>query len=436
SPWLIVLFGLPPFMGLLSSIGLYTKHDPEKYDENVHTIHFFCGLTMFLNIFFYCLMWAIYTNVHQHNYLSYVALLFIAIMLLIVVAVTYLIMRPTGSGPEEGAKNPGVSGSHSNQPAKTAISDWMTRMKIGLMQVPFSALLHFFAIFLGVTYLFGFAFAFHDRSKLDESNGNPYYKERPPLYSAMLPFRSKAEQAASNTSEPGPCFYFDTKSAFLEKAPPKDIKDTNPSDVIAVMRRKRINYNSIEQIVTRVKSLPPANLIRLTLIGRADERSTNQDSYLSNYELSQARTLMVKDEILKALLLSEYNNWRNIEWVLLPLSNEQASRAFPQRETSCLEPLNSKDQKDNDRVVESTIEAVSNDPTSFHMQQLQAPEVQPLDLMDYMYFSIYTITTTGYGDIIPTTAYAKFLTALANIFEVFFIVGFFNVLISLKEDKK
>jgi hypothetical protein len=52
--------------------------------------------------------------------------------------------------------------------------------------------------------------------------------------------------------------------------------------------------------------------------------------------------------------------------------------------------------------------------------------------MDYMYFSIYTITTTGYGDIVPTTAYAKFVTSVVNIFEVIFLVIFFNAIISLK----
>jgi hypothetical protein len=56
----------------------------------------------------------------------------------------------------------------------------------------------------------------------------------------------------------------------------------------------------------------------------------------------------------------------------------------------------------------------------------------PLSLMDYMYFTIYTITTTGYGDIVPTTTYAKFLCSLANILEVFFLVVFFNALISAK----
>jgi hypothetical protein len=431
SGWLIVLFGLPSCMGLLSSIGLYFKYDTKVYDENVQTVHFFCGLTMFLNICFYCLLWVLYTKGSRNNNLSYLALIFIGVMLLIVTIVTYVIMRPLESEHELEAKDHDANASW----IKTYISDPMTRMKTGLVQVPFWALLHFFAIFLGVTYLFGFAFAFHDRSSLIKLNdGTWYYKERPPLYSPVLPFRSKEEQAANNTNESGPCFYFDTKSAELEKSPPKDIKDTNASDDIAVVRRGRINYDSIERLVTRVKSLPPTNLIRITLIGRADERPTNADSYLSNYELSQARTQVVKYEIQKTLLVSEYNNWRNIDWVMLPLSNEQANQSSPKRENTCSEPLKSKDLKANDRVVESSIESVSNDPTSFHMQRLQSPDVRPLDLMDYMYFSIYTITTTGYGDIMPTTAYAKFLTALANIFEVFFIVGFFNVLISLKKE--
>jgi hypothetical protein len=55
-----------------------------------------------------------------------------------------------------------------------------------------------------------------------------------------------------------------------------------------------------------------------------------------------------------------------------------------------------------------------------------------LSLLDYMYFTIYTITTTGFGDIVPTTAYAKLVTSLTNILEVFFFVVFFNALLSLR----
>lgn len=53
-------------------------------------------------------------------------------------------------------------------------------------------------------------------------------------------------------------------------------------------------------------------------------------------------------------------------------------------------------------------------------------------LLDYVYFAMYTITTTGYGDIRPITPYTKFLCALANMTEFFFIVVFFNTLLSLR----
>ena len=52
-----------------------------------------------------------------------------------------------------------------------------------------------------------------------------------------------------------------------------------------------------------------------------------------------------------------------------------------------------------------------------------------LNLIDYI---LYSITKTGYGDIKPTTIYAKFLSTLINIVEIFFIVVFFNALLSVK----
>lgn len=68
-------------------------------------------------------------------------------------------------------------------------------------------------------------------------------------------------------------------------------------------------------------------------------------------------------------------------------------------------------------------------------QQNQTHLFAPLSLMDYMYFTIYTITTTGYGDIVPSTTYAKFLCSAANILEVFFFVVFFNGLLSMTQSR-
>lgn len=51
-------------------------------------------------------------------------------------------------------------------------------------------------------------------------------------------------------------------------------------------------------------------------------------------------------------------------------------------------------------------------------------------LLDSIYFTTYTITTTGYGDIIPNSSYAKFITIILNIFELTFIVLVVNLFVT------
>jgi hypothetical protein len=82
------------------------------------------------------------------------------------------------------------------------------------------------------------------------------------------------------------------------------------------------------------------------------------------------------------------------------------------------------DENSGKRVV-----VVSLSPVS------QARWFTPLSLMDYVYFTI-SITTTGSGDIVPATAFAKFLCSAASILEVFFLVVFFNVLLSVKGENR
>lgn len=63
--------------------------------------------------------------------------------------------------------------------------------------------------------------------------------------------------------------------------------------------------------------------------------------------------------------------------------------------------------------------------------QALASKALPLSLLDHLYFMVYTITTTGYGDLAPRTPLSKFLTTIANLFEVFFFVIAVNVVIGL-----
>jgi hypothetical protein len=53
-----------------------------------------------------------------------------------------------------------------------------------------------------------------------------------------------------------------------------------------------------------------------------------------------------------------------------------------------------------------------------------------LHVLDFINFTVYSIGTTGYGDMIPNSPRAKFLTTLLNLYEVIFLVIFFNVLLA------
>jgi Ion channel len=58
---------------------------------------------------------------------------------------------------------------------------------------------------------------------------------------------------------------------------------------------------------------------------------------------------------------------------------------------------------------------------SFARQAGPTKETSRLDLLDYCYFMTYTVTTTGYGDLIPVTPRTKFAVSLANLIEVIYL---------------
>jgi len=55
----------------------------------------------------------------------------------------------------------------------------------------------------------------------------------------------------------------------------------------------------------------------------------------------------------------------------------------------------------------------------------------PLESYDYLYFSLVTLTTLGYGDITPTTQFAKGITLLEAISGVFYMGLIISRLVSL-----
>ena len=126
-------------------------------------------------------------------------------------------------------------------------------------------------------------------------------------------------------------------------------------------------------------------------------------------------------EIIKRVQVSEWDG--DIEWITIPLSDD-LSFLSPQQNGAGTD-------NENRRSVEVAVfpASMAGPPQSPGLD-----ESRPFSLLDYVYFSIYTISTTGYGDIMPVSPFCKLVSSIANIFEVVFIVIFFNVLTSFLTD--
>lgn len=77
-----------------------------------------------------------------------------------------------------------------------------------------------------------------------------------------------------------------------------------------------------------------------------------------------------------------------------------------------------------------------SEATAVENYALRLSRGRRLQLLDYIYFTTYTITTTGYGDIVPISGFAKFICSIANFFELFFVVVFFNCLVAVVGEKR
>jgi hypothetical protein len=177
-----------------------------------------------------------------------------------------------------------------------------------------------------------------------------------------------------------------------------------------------------------------------------DEKINNEGARINAIQTDQRDKLMLqfkritedlkgklsekdKDELLTKLELAIALNLAPNK----PTQEEQAAqRERRQQATDSLsEAVEAIQYEHTDKDAAKRVVVVSIKP----VQPSQGHMFAPLSLMDYMYFTIYTITTTGYGDIVPTTTYAKFLCSSANILEVFFFVVFFNGLLSMRRSR-
>jgi len=341
------------------------------------------------------ILWTLYyAHAGSYPFLAYLSLGFAGAVILLTGYVTYLLVR------------------QKEKPAFRILSWLIEPLRHSLVEPlrnsPFSAVCFFFMLFMYTTFFFSFALAFHDQ-------GAEQLEGRIDLYAERLPDRFKVGKKRSAFEDIWKV-QFERGSAFVTVDGGKEPGNSNKKQ--------------LADVATKIAEYAKSGWVQVLLVGHTDNAPINsgansrdnskKDSYSSNFELSEERIHQVKLKLLQDLNSdqSDGREWqKNIEWLVMPFSNEPV-------------PLR-KGEKEGEYLL--TVELALLPLES----QVNLPEARPnglgrrLDLLDYVYFMVYTITTTGYGDIIPVSWFAKYITSLANLIEVFFIVIFFNVLISV-----
>lgn len=286
---------------------------------------------------------------------------------------------------------------------------------------PSGELLLFLAFFVSIGYLFGFALAFHDRS-LTTAGRLPGLRANTILASEYTQAPEKAGGDLEGLADKKWVFYFPPGSANL----------LTRQIVLGDRLRYRVeeedligsNSETLDGITKAILDLGRGYRIRLTLIGRSSLTGPSQYPYNSSFELAEARAKTVQTALIQQVAKAKGN--LNIEWLLVPLS-VSASRQGSRGEPAAMQP---------DRSVEASISAERDENIQGLLIDPSRSQYQLLPLLPHMYFAIYTITTTGYGDIQPATPFAMFVCTLANLYEIFFLVIFFNVLLSPKARRR
>src|SRR6185295_2224151 len=187
----------------------------------------------------------------------------------------------------------------------------------------------FFVIFLDVSYLFGFAFAFHDRASLSSYHvpalhmTNIVCPDDLKDPSISTPAADSEKSGSDKSAQTNPelksnaqqkngdsnfYFYFDSRRARLETTESKQCgfdeayDNIQPPQRLAWVSRdtRQFNYCSLEAIKFRLaKETKDGNRVRVVLVGRSDDHPIKEShpaqesdeltDYKSNYELSEAR---------------------------------------------------------------------------------------------------------------------------------------------------
>jgi hypothetical protein len=293
------------------------------------------------------------------------------------------------------------------------------RFRTLLREQPFLVVCFFMTIFTFSVLFLSLSLALHDQDlRINKSRLGVYSKSVEPLS------RSNEENSQAKSDK----LSLPLKLYFAQGSAAVDLVSTNEDSEDGVagedqpasdpeLTRKRVNAVNLDSLTGQIIGLAEKDHVRVVLAGHSDDQPLDKaNTYKSNLELSQARIHQVIVNLIKRLDSQPKQEWRrNIEWMILPCANEQGFLDGKER------------RRQSDRLSVEVLLLPSDQDRFASALQLDG---KGLDLLDYIYFGVYTITTTGNGDIVPVSSYAKFITTVTNFFAVFLMAVFFNVLIS------
>ena len=256
----------------------------------------------------------------------------------------------------------------------------------------------------------------------DYSNGEALFMERTPRMLNQKDFIKSIEGKGK--------IFFDEGTAIVKTmfTTTTDVEEIRNGGFINRENLYKYNFSSIISVldsIYKINEKQKSAKIRIELVGHSSDKKIDLaiSRYSSNYELSQARVqqvhLMLIDSLAQREKNPSHNNLKvfyNVEWLLVPLSNED--------KFSDPQPTDEIEK----RCVDISFQRLDQYTVIFPGGREEVG--QKMKFLDYMYFMIYTITTTGYGDIKPVGGFIKLIVSLANIYEVFFTVLFFSAILS------
>ncbi len=327
-------------------------------------------------------------------------------------------------------------------PEPIAINDLvLMAIRVGVQKHIFTCILFFLAVFLCVGYALAFALIFIDNKSITDESFRP---------TAVKYIFAYHDQTALPTSEVFRFFFIKDAHSLVTVWPAclttealnHDIKGfddeicdgihNHPSGTDEVEYVKRCNARAILGILRHLEKPQREQIkratdaVRIVLIAHADPGRQPEDEPF-NARVTPQRAKDVRER-LSALLergqpgcgdsnTSSAQPTINIQWHQAGVGSQNLY--FDRLSGSDDVPRGDKAQRQVEAEVTRGIVGVRVDP-------------YVMSLLDYVYFMMYTITTTGYGDIVPWTPFAKWVVTLANIFELVFLVIFFNIVLAAK----